>query len=167
MTKKKTKNETNAEWGRMYIPSQKLSIHYRNEEVEDLYKGSVEQFNPEEGFDLVATQDYTLSPGGSAKVDLGVVLKAPEGYRILIMPRSSTYNNNMVIQTNSIGVIDPSFCGENDFLSMQVLATNSYTTIKKGSRICQAILQPIVKISGIKKFKPGKESRGGYGTTGV
>ena len=42
-------------------------------------------------------------------IRLGVGMILPEGYEAHVAPRSSTYKNFGIIQTNSIGVIDHSY----------------------------------------------------------
>ena len=43
--------------------------------------------------------NYTLIP-------LGVCMELPKGYEAVIIPRSSTFKNYGLIQTNSVGLID-------------------------------------------------------------
>ena len=64
--------------------------------------------------DLRAADDITLKKGDFALIPLGIAMELPEGYEAHVVPRSSTFKNFGVIQTNHMGVIDESYCGDND-----------------------------------------------------
>ena len=117
--------------------------------------------------DLRASKDYTLLKGEFALIDLGVSMKLPEGYEAHIAPRSSTYKNFSVIQTNSVGIVDNSYSGTNDVWKMPVLALDD-TVIHKGDRVCQFRLMK--KMEPVVFFETtclDSEDRGGFGSTGV
>lgn len=112
-----------------------------------------------------------------ALLDLGVVIELPKGFEAILLPRSSTFKKWGIIQTNSIGEIDQSFCGPNDIWKMPVLATRSIT-IPKGTPIAQFKIQLSQKATIWQKlrwlFSPKielvkvdelhNEDRGGLGT---
>lgn len=77
--------------------------------------------------------DWTLIP-------LGVAIEVPKGYEAILVPRSSAFKNYGIVQTNSIGVIDNSFSGEQDEWKLPVLATRAIT-IPQGQRIAQFRIQ--------------------------
>ena len=56
--------------------------------------------------DLRAAQDVDLKKGEFKLIPLGVGMKLPEGYEAHIVPRSSTFKNFGIIQTNHQGVVD-------------------------------------------------------------
>ena len=126
---------------------------------------------PEERFRDVEFQS-TLIP-------LGVCIQVPKGYECILAPRSSTFMKYGVIQANSIGVIDHTYCSEKDEWKMSVVALRS-TTIPKGTRIAQfrvqlsqnaTIWQKIKHVfsSGVKLVKVehlDNKERGGFGSTG-
>ena len=76
--------------------------------------------------DLRAAKEYKLFSGEFYLIDLGISMKLPEGYEAHIAPRSSTFKKWGIIQTNGIGIIDNSYCGENDIWMMPVLAPNAH-----------------------------------------
>ncbi len=86
--------------------------------------------------DLKCAEDYTLKAGDFALIDLGVAMKLPDEYEAWLAPRSGTFKKYGLIQTNSIGIIDNSYSGNNDIWRMPVYATRD-TEIKKGERLCQ------------------------------
>ena len=64
--------------------------------------------------DLYVAEGVILHPGDFALISMGVSMKLPDGYEAIIAPRSSTFKNYGIIQTNGIGIIDNSYCGDGD-----------------------------------------------------
>lgn len=117
--------------------------------------------------DLKTREKITLEKGESKLIPLGVCMQIPPGYEALLVPRSSTFKHYGIIQTNSIGVIDESYCGDGDEWCMPVYATR-LTVIEKGTRLCQFRIiehQPELKIRLVDHL--GNTNRGGFGSTGV
>lgn len=86
--------------------------------------------------DLRSAETISLKTGEFKLISLGVSMKLPDGYEANIVPRSSTYKNFGIIQTNHMGVIDNSYSGTNDIWKFPALAMRD-TVINKGDRICQ------------------------------
>lgn len=100
-------------------------------------------------------------------ISLGVSMKLPEGYEAHVVPRSSTFKKWGVLQTNSMGVIDNSYCGENDIWGFPALAVRD-TVIDVGDRICQfRIVKKMEPVDFIEVDHMEDESRGGFGSTGA
>ena len=116
--------------------------------------------------DLRAAERVCLFKGDFRTIKLGVSIELPEGYEALLVPRSSTFKNWGIIQTNGIGIIDESYCGDDDVWMMPVYATRE-AIIEKGDRICQFRIikhQPDIDINEVESL--GNDSRGGFGTSG-
>jgi len=116
--------------------------------------------------DLRAAQRYELKSGEFALIDLGVSIKVPEGFEAHLAPRSSTFKNYGLLQTNSVGVIDSSYCGDNDIWKMPVYATRD-TVVEINDRICQFRIvrnQPKLIFNEVEQMMD--EDRGGFGSTG-
>ena len=117
--------------------------------------------------DLRAAQDYHLYPNKFYLLSLGVSMKLPDGYEAHLAPRSSTFKKWGIIQTNGVGVIDNSYCGENDVWMMPVITTK-ITNIKLNDRICQfRIMKKMpsnIVINTVEHLSD--EDRGGFGSTG-
>lgn len=116
--------------------------------------------------DLRASEEVTLKQGEFALVPLGVAMELPKGYEAHIVPRSSAYKNFGVIQANHCGVVDGSYCGDNDMWRMPVIAMRD-TQIHVNDRICQFRImknQPEILFEEVEHLE-GKD-RGGFGTTG-
>lgn len=117
--------------------------------------------------DLRAAKDVELKKGDFALIPLGVGMKLPEGYEAHVVPRSSTFKNFGIIQTNHQGVIDSSYCGDNDQWFMPALAVRD-TKICKNDRICQfRIMKNQPPITFVETSVLSGENRGGHGSTGV
>ena len=86
--------------------------------------------------DLRAAEEVTLLKGEFKLIPLGVAMELPKGYEAHVVPRSSTFKNFGIIQTNHQGVIDCSYCGDNDQWFMPVYAVRD-TQIHVNDRICQ------------------------------
>lgn len=116
--------------------------------------------------DLRAAEDVCLKKGDFRLIRLGIAMQLPEGYEAIIVPRSSTFKNFGIIQTNSMGVIDETYCGDEDEWKMPVLAMRD-TEIHINDRICQFRIQkhqPDIEFDEVDEL--GNASRGGFGSTG-
>lgn len=117
--------------------------------------------------DLRAAQDVTLKKGEFKQIPLGVAMELPKGYEAHVVPRSSTFKNFGIIQTNHLGVVDCSYCGDNDQWFMPVYALRD-TEIHVNDRICQFRImenQPEIVFDEVTRLD--NEDRGGGGSTGI
>ena len=116
--------------------------------------------------DLRAAKDIELEKFEFAYIPLGVSMQIPKGYTAIIAPRSSTFKKWGIIQVNSLGVIDESYCGDGDQWCMPVLAMRT-TKIYKNDRICQfRLIKKTDKIDFSRVKTLGNEDRCGLGSTG-
>lgn len=116
--------------------------------------------------DLRSAEDVVLEAGDFHLIDLGISVKLPDGYEMIIAPRSSTYKNYGIIQTNSIGVVDETYCGDNDIIKMPVRA-DRHTEIHVNDRVCQFRIQkhqPQIVFEEVEHLIG--PDRGGFGSTG-
>lgn len=116
--------------------------------------------------DLRIAEDVTLEVGEFKLIPLGVAMMLPKGYEALVIPRSSTFKKYGIIQANSVGLIDETYCGNNDEWYFPAYATRS-VVIPKNTRICQFRIikhQPIVVL--IETEHLSDTDRGGFGSTG-
>lgn len=116
--------------------------------------------------DLRSAVDVELKAGEFKLIHLGIAMNLPEGYEAHVVPRSSTYKNFGIIQTNHCGIIDSSYCGPNDYWYMPAYALRD-TVIHKNDRICQFRIeknQPKLVFKEVKELSGA--NRGGIGSTG-
>lgn len=127
----------------------------------------IQKINIGDWIDLRASEDIELKNGEFKIIPLGVSMQLPKGYEALVVPRSSTFKNFGIILANSIGVIDNSYCGDNDIWKFPAIALRD-TVIKKNERICQFRIianQPKFKVEEVLVLD--NADRGGIGSTGV
>lgn len=116
--------------------------------------------------DLRASEEVELKAGEFKLIPLGVAMELPKGYEGHLAPRSSTFKTWGLIQTNSIGIVDHSYCGDEDMWRMPVYATRD-TIIHVNDRIAQFRIvenQPKIVFEEVEYLE--NDSRGGFGTTG-
>lgn len=140
-----------------------LKIKYHTEKIEKVKyiegKG--------DWIDLRAAEDISLKKGDFSLISLGISVKLPQGYEMHIVPRSSTFKTWGILQTNSMGIIDESYCGNDDIIKFPAYATKD-TEIHVGDRICQFRIiehQPRIVFEEVEELSD--VSRGGFGSTGT
>ena len=151
----------------------KVKIKYFNEDYPRLEQISigdwidlrVDRIDRCNGKDLnVSNIEYKA--GDIIRIGLGVAMELPAGYEALISPRSSTFKHWGVIQTNSTGVIDNSYNGNNDEWLIEFIALKD-GKINRFDRVSQFRIlenQPAFKFEEVEELK--NDNRGGYGTSG-
>lgn len=116
--------------------------------------------------DLRSAEEVVMKKGEFRLIPLGVAMELPKGYEAHVVPRSSTFKNFGIIQTNHQGVIDCSYCGDNDQWFMPVYAVRD-TEIHVNDRICQFRImenQPRLLFDEAEHLE--NADRGGHGSTG-
>ena len=149
-------------WIEMRMAMKQIRIKYFSDEIErlDYIDGK------SDWIDLRASEEVELKKGEFKLIPLGVAMELPKGYEAHILPRSSTFKNFGIIQTNHCGIVDGSYCGDNDMWRMPVLAVRD-TKIHVNDRICQFRIvknQPEIHFEEV-EYLTGAD-RGGFGTTG-
>ena len=113
-----------------------------------------------------SAEEIELKAGEFKLISLGVAIQLPKRYEAHIVPRSSTFKNFGIIQTNHCGIIDESYCGDNDIWKFPAYALRD-TIIHKNDRICQfRIVEKMPRVSFVKVEELGNDDRGGFGSTG-
>lgn len=126
----------------------------------------IEHIQAGDWVDLRIAEDVTLKSGEFKLIPLGVAMMLPKGYEALVIPRSSTFKKYGIIQANSVGLIDETYCGNNDEWHFPAYATRDIV-IPKNTRICQFRIiehQPTVDIVEVTELS--EINRGGFGSTG-
>ena len=142
---------------------EKIRIKYHSDQIDKLcYIGGKSDW-----IDLRAAEDVVMKKGDFRLIDLGVSVQLPKGYEMLIASRSSTFKNYGLIQTNAVGIIDESYCSDEDHLMWPCYATRD-TIVHINDRICQFRIlrhQPEIIFDEVETL--GNQTRGGFGSTGV
>jgi len=144
----------------------KLKVVYTNESenVEPSYA-----YPTDSGFDLRSNQDVELLPFFRELVSTGIYLDIPEGYEIQVRPKSGLALKKGLTVLNTPGTVDQGYTGEIKVILMNL--SNNVQYIKKGDKIAQAVLCPVVAgkhVDLVKKDKIENKDRGnnGFGSTG-
>ena len=141
---------------------EEIKVKYYHDDMEEL----CDVAGKSDWIDLRTAEEVTLKAGDFRLIPLGIAIALPEGYEAHLVPRSSTFKNYGILQTNSMGVVDYSYRGDNDQWRMPVYATRD-VTIEKGARICQFRImknQPPLRFIRVDHLEG--EDRGGFGSTG-
>jgi len=138
-----------------------IKIKYFTDEIDKITK-----IKQGDWIDLRSAEDVEMKAGDFKLISLGVAMQLPKGYEAHIVPRSSTFKNFGIIQTNHCGIIDESYCGDNDVWKFPAYALRD-TIIHKNDRICQfRIVKKMPKVEFIEVKELKNENRGGFGSTG-
>lgn len=138
-----------------------IKILYHNTNIE-----KISAIKQGDWIDLRAAETVSLKKGESRNISLGVSMKLPDGFEAHVAPRSSTFKNWGIIQTNGVGVVDNSYCGSNDIWKMPVYAVRD-TVINENDRICQfRIIEKMPTVEFVEVTQLDDADRGGFGTTG-
>ena len=141
---------------------ERIKIKYFSDEIEklDYIEGK------SDWIDMRASEEVELKAGDFKLIPLGVAMELPKGYEAHLVPRSSTFKTWGLLQTNSVGIVDSSYCGDNDMWRMPVYATRD-TVIHVNDRIAQFRIfknQPEIVFDQVEHL--GNKDRGGFGSTG-
>lgn len=138
-----------------------IKIKYNSQIIERIKKVNIGDW-----IDLRAAETVTLKAGEFKLIPLGIAMELPKGYEAHVVPRSSTFKNFGLIQTNGMGIIDETYCGDNDWWFMPAYALRD-TKIEVNDRICQFRImkhQPEMIFTEVEKLE--NNDRGGHGSTG-
>lgn len=139
-----------------------IKIRYLSREIEPLRQID----GKSDWIDLRCAERTVLKAGDFTLIPLGIAMALPAGYEAHVVPRSSTFKTWGILQTNSMGVIDQSYCGSDDEWKMPVYATRD-TVIEVNDRICQFRImenQPTLEFIACETLSD--QNRGGFGSTG-
>lgn len=138
-----------------------IFVKYFDKEID-----KIEKIPNGDWVDLRAAETVEMKAGEFKLIPLGIGMILPAGYEANIVPRSSTFKNFGIIQTNSFGVIDNSYAGDNDQWFFPAYALRD-TVINKNDRICQFRLNKIQEPLNICEVEHLRDTdRGGHGSTG-
>jgi dUTP pyrophosphatase len=140
-----------------------IKIKYLNDQIKKLEYID----GKSDWIDLRSAERIELKAGEFKLIPLGIAMELPEGYEAHVASRSSTFKNFGILQANSIGIIDSSYCGDNDWWYFPALAVRD-TVIEVNDRICQFRIrrhQPEICFEEVETL--GNKTRGGFGSTGI
>lgn len=118
------------------------------------------------GMDMVAAEERIVQPGERVAVATGFAIAIPHGYEIQIRPRSGLALKHGITVPNTPGTIDSDYRGE-----VKVILINHGVEpykVRRGDRIAQAVLSPVVRASWLEvdELDETQRGKGGFGSTG-
>lgn len=157
-------------------------------QIKKLHPGAVipkYQTKGASGFDLHALEDVDLEPGETKLVKTGLAVAVQEGYELQVRPRSGISLKTPLRVANAPGTVDSDYRGE-----VCVIVTNTQVIfpglvpglvsgsfvgvdlaqhIKKGDRIAQGVICPIVQaeLEQVSELDETVRGSGGFGSTGT
>jgi dUTP pyrophosphatase len=118
------------------------------------------------GFDILAREDITVPPKMIARIPSNFIVRVPDGYMLMIVPRSSTPVKKSLVMPHSIGILDNDYCGPNDEMLIQVYNFSEKSVrVIKGEKIAQGIFVKVGKAEWEEVGEMNEKSRGGFGST--
>jgi dUTP pyrophosphatase len=140
----------------------KIKIKYFNDMIDRIKK-----IDKGDWIDLRSAIQCEIKAGEFKLIPLGIGMELPKGYEAHIVPRSSTFKNFGIIQTNHMGIIDESYKGDNDQWFFPAYALRD-TEIKINDRICQFRIQKKMSNVDFEVVKSlNNQDRSGFGSTGT
>jgi dUTP pyrophosphatase len=125
------------------------------------------QHNGDAGLDLPSRVDFVLGPGERAMIPTGMAVAIPRGYAGFVLPRSGLASRHGIALVNSPGLIDSGYRGE---LAIVMINTDKHSSfdIKRGDRIAQLVIQPVIEARTVqvKELDDTSRGAGGFGSTG-
>ena len=145
----------------------KIKVKYHTDNVQ------AAQINVGDWIDLRAAEDTKVWFLRQKRISLGISIELPKGYEAHVLPRSSTPTTFGIVMSNSQGIIDNSYCGDDDIWQFPALGIRfPFATIHKGDRIAQfrtvkTMRENFGEIDIEEVICLGNKNRGGFGSTGI
>lgn len=114
-------------------------------------------------YDLQTAENVEVFEGYQKLIPLGISTKLPEGYYAILLPRSSTFKKYGLLLANSTGIIDTTYCGDDDLWMMSVYPTR-HAIIPANERLCQFTIVREELFEVVNKEWIA-ENRGGFGSS--
>lgn len=119
------------------------------------------------GFDLASSENVAIPPKMHRLVGTGLAIETPEGYMLMLTPRSSLFKRTGLVMANSVGIVDADYSGDEDEVKLSLLnTTSSVVQIIKGERLANGLFVPVSRVDFLSVDSLGR-SRGGFGSTGI
>ena len=114
-------------------------------------------------FDLICRETVTIQPKELKPVPQNIALKVPDGHALLLFSRSSTPIRKGLMMANSVGVVDPFYCGDNDEnLAFLYNFTDKPVTVEAGDRVVQGMIIKVESVQWNEVESMNTDGHGGY-----
>ncbi|MEI7719490.1 MAG: dUTP diphosphatase [archaeon] len=117
------------------------------------------------GMDLFSVEDKIIKAGEREIIGTGIAMEYQEGFCTLIWDRSGLAVNNGITLLG--GVVEPSYKGEYKVIMLNT-SKQDYE-VKKGQKIAQVLIQPVVyaEIEETSQLSESSRGKNGFGSTGL
>ena len=104
-----------------------------------------------------------VRPDTTYLIDTGLHLEIPAGYCGLVLPRSSSARDGLLVHT---GVIDSGYTGS---IKITVNALNEAKVVRLNDRIAQLLIIPIptFELKEVETFSGSERGDNGFGSSGI
>lgn len=115
------------------------------------------------GADCFARIDVAIASKETAIVPLGFAVEIPKGYEMQIRPRSGLATKG---KRGLFGTIDSDYRGE--VCAIIYNSSDNEFVVKKGDRIAQCLIAPVIiaSFNAVDKLSETERGNGGFGSTG-
>ena len=119
------------------------------------------------GLDLYAADAATIAPGERASVGTGIAIEIPDGFAVLVLPRSGLAARHGVALVNAPGLIDSGYRGEVRVLLLNTDRRESFD-VKPGERIAQLVVTRVADAEPVEvtELETSVRGEGGFGSSG-
>lgn len=130
------------------------------------------QTNGASGFDLHSLEDFVIKPGETKLVKTGLAISVGSGYELQVRARSGLSLKTSLRIANGIGTVDSDYLGDVSVIAWNCASyedgVNSDVIIKKGDRIAQGVICPVIQadIEVVEYLENTQRGSGGFGSTG-
>lgn len=116
-------------------------------------------------FDFTCRETVTLAPREIKLVPTNIAVKVPEGYALMVYARNSTPMRKGLVLANSVGIVDPFYCGDQDEVLIEFLnILDKPVTVNRGDTLAQGMFVQVEPVSWSEVDTMGEPGRGGYST---
>ena len=126
------------------------------------------------GFDLHALEDVVIFSGETKLIKTGLAFSVGSGYEMQVRPRSGLSLKTSLRVSNSPGTVDSDFSGEVCVIitylpNLRTNSDGSFFDIKKGDRIAQGVICPVVQadFEVVEELEETQRGSGAWGSTGI
>lgn len=127
-------------------------------------------YGSDSGFDLFSVEEFIMEPLSRALIPTGLSFEFDEGYEIQVRTKSGLAINQGLMVLNSPGTVDQGYSGE---IKVPIFnASNQTIIVKKGMKVAQGVLCPVVngnyvKVEEISDLSERDRGDKGFGSTGI
>ena len=147
---------------------QKMKVEYSQSNVDSIDPSYA--YPTDSGFDLFSTEEIEIESFGRSLIPTGLHIDIPDGYEVQVRSKSGLALKQGLMVLNSPGTVDQGYTGEIQVILFNTTKNN--VIIKKGQKIAQAVISPVVsgkwiKLTKVDNINNKDRNENGFGSTGI